>query len=86
MKIFPSQPRTTKDDALRLLPVMSSDKTVREFLKTNPGTDDLKRCVRLELLRGHRRRVYIIEKLIVRIQQIERSEIEQRMTTYLSLL
>ncbi len=84
--IFPSDPRTTKADAERLMPHLSSDKTVRAYLKTNPQGDDLKRCVRLELLRGPRRRVIIVEKLIVRIQQLERSEIEQNMVTFLANL
>jgi hypothetical protein len=83
MNLFPAQPKTTKADAQRLLPHIASDKTVRLFLKTNPGIDDLKRCVRLELLRGFRRRGYLVDKLIVRIQQLERSEIEARMTTFL---
>ena len=85
-QIFPSQPRTTKADAQRLMPHLASDKTVRAYLKTNPQSDDLKRCVHLELLRGPRRRVIIIEKIIVRIQQLERSEIEQKMVEFLSNL
>lgn len=84
--IFPNSPKTTKADAERLMPHLSSDKTVRAYLKTNPQGDDLKRCVCLELDRGWRSRRVIIEKIIVRIQQLERSEIEQKMVEFLSNL
>ncbi len=66
--------------------MIANDQTVRAYLKTNPGIDDLKRCVRLELNRGPRRRGTIVDKLIYRIQQLERSEIEQRMVAYLASL
>ena len=76
--IFPIMPRLAKGDHGRLVPKVSNEGACRAWLATNPGIDDLKRAYLIEIERGWQVRAGIEDRLLRRIQALERSEILAR--------
>ena len=91
LQIFPEQPDISKDDTLRLIGHIKNRNVVRQWIKTDPSVDDLKRAVLIEVYRsltaclspltGLNRGVYA--DLVVAIQKRERSVINDRVTALL---
>lgn len=52
MNIFPEQPELTAEDALRIRPHLKNKTVARRWIKTAPGTDDLKRAVLIEMFQA----------------------------------
>ena len=84
MNIFPEQPKTSREDTLRIFPKLSNRNVVRAWIRTNPELEDLKRGVLIEVYRcingpksplmSLNRGVY--QDLMAAIMKRERSSIE----------
>lgn len=91
-QIFPDQPKLTKADATRLLPVIGNARIpLRQWLATNPPVDDLKRAVVLETLRAAEQPRPlaslgrgVLSLLMKRIQQLEYSDVDARIRAALT--
>jgi hypothetical protein len=84
MQIFPDQPKVSRDDTLRIFGHIKNRNVLRQWIKTDPPTDDLKRAVMIEVYRAmnsNRSPLTAISRgvcydLIVAIQKRERSAID----------
>jgi len=84
MTIFPDQPKVSRDDTLRIFGHIKNRNVLRQWIKTDPSTDDLKRAVMIEVFRAlnsNRSPLTVISRgvcydLIVAIQKRERSAID----------
>jgi hypothetical protein len=84
MNIFPEQPKVSRDDTLRIFGHIKNRNVLRQWIKTDPTTDDLKRAVMIEVYRAMnstRSPLTAISRgvcydLIVAIQKRERSAID----------
>lgn len=85
MKIFPEQPKVSKEDTLRIFPRITNRKNTRDWLKTNPELEDLKRAVLIEVFRcvNHVRPALttiqrgVYQDILAAIMKRERSSIDE---------
>lgn len=92
MNLFPEQPQVSRDDTLRLIGHIKNRNVLRQWVKTNPTTDDLKRAVMIEVFRAlNSTRAPltslsrgVCQDLIVAIQKRERSAIHDAIMEVLS--
>lgn len=85
MKLFDPQPRITAADRLRITAEISNAQKVRQWLKTNPSHDDVKRAIVIECDndRGPLRRD-VLTYLLRRHSSIERSLLLACITEHLA--
>lgn len=86
MNIFPITPKLEQGDTKRLekLGYLRSWNCLNAALKKhNPGVDDLKKLLDMEV-GSTNPRAPIVEKLLVRVQKREREEIKQNIDTIMS--
>lgn len=51
MIIFPEQPSVLREDTLRIYPFLSNRNILRDWIRTNPTLEDIKRAVLIEIFR-----------------------------------
>lgn len=92
MNIFPEQPEVSRQDTISILPHIKNRTVLRKWIKTQPTLDDLKRAVLIEVFRSlntNKSPLSAIGRglcidLIVAIQRMERSEINDNIMNILS--
>lgn len=85
MKLFDHQPRITAADRQRITEATSNAQKVRQWLRTNPPHDDVKRAILVECDsdRGPLRRD-VLTHLLRRHSAIERSQLVACITEHLA--
>jgi len=74
--------RLTAADRQRLSNYAGNEKGTRALLKTNPAKDDVQRAILVELDRGWQIRNAILDPLLRRLFEIERSELVAKIDAY----
>lgn len=80
----PKDPAVTDAHRKRIAPAISNTKFALQWLQGNPSKDDVQRAILIELddSRGPLRRGVLLV-LLRRLRQLESSELEARILTYL---
>jgi hypothetical protein len=74
--------RLTAADRQRLSDYSGNEQGTRAFLKTNPAKEDVQRMLLIELDRGWQVRNVILDRLLKRLFEIERSELVAKFDEY----
>jgi len=78
MKIFKDQPGLTPVDIKSFLLFTSNGNTLNQWFQSNPSLGDLKKAALVESL--HRKRLAIIDRILIRIFKLERAEALKQLT------